>query len=98
VDLSHNVARATVDLSHNKISGRVLPELGTTALSPQRQLVHGEVARDVAVVEEDNRMRLLFLQDNFVIGIAVIGVPASSAVCAHWNCIASPPAVIAVCP
>ncbi|CAL4986233.1 unnamed protein product [Urochloa decumbens] len=92
-------AGATVDLSHNALSGRVPAELagaGEVYLNGNR--LGGEVPREVAAAAEDGRMRVLFLQDNFLTGIAVGGVPASAAVCAHWNCVAPPPAVVSACP
>ncbi|CAN6381925.1 unnamed protein product [Urochloa humidicola] len=90
---------ATVDLSHNALSGRVPAELaaaGEVYLNGNR--FAGEVPREVAAAAEAGRMRVLFLQDNFLTGIAVGGVPASAAVCAHWNCVAPPAAVVAACP
>jgi hypothetical protein len=92
-------AGATVDLSHNALSGRVPPELATaSAVYLNGNRFAGEVPREVAAAAEDGRMRVLFLQDNFLTGITVGGVPASAAVCAHWNCVAPPPAVVAACP
>ncbi|RCV39314.1 hypothetical protein SETIT_8G213600v2 [Setaria italica] len=92
-------AGATVDLSHNALSGRVPPELATAgAVYLNGNRFAGEVPREVAAAAEAGRMRVLFLQDNFLTGIAVGGVPASAAVCAHWNCVAPPPAVVAACP
>jgi hypothetical protein len=90
---------ATVDLSHNALSGAVPPELATaSAVYLNGNRFAGEVPREVAAAAEAGRMRVLFLQDNFLTGIAVGGVPASAAVCAHWNCVAPPPAVVAACP
>ena len=90
---------ATVDLSHNALSGRVPPELATaSAVYLNGNRFAGEVPREVAAAAEAGRMRVLFLQDNFLTEIAVGGVPASAAVCAHWNCAAPPPAVVAACP
>ena len=90
---------ATVDLSHNALSGRVPAELATAgAVYLNGNRFAGEVPREVAAAAEAGRMRVLFLQDNFLTGIAVGGVPASAAVCAHWNCVAPPPAVVAACP
>ncbi|KAK3119292.1 hypothetical protein QOZ80_9BG0717320 [Eleusine coracana subsp. coracana] len=90
---------ATIDLSHNELTGRVPPELasaGEVYLNGNR--FGGEVPREVAAAAEQGRMRVLFLQDNFLTGIRVNGVPASAAVCAHLNCVAPPPAVVAACP
>ncbi|CAO2146438.1 unnamed protein product [Urochloa humidicola] len=90
---------ATVDLSHNALSGRVPAELATAgAVYLNGNRLTGEVPREVAAAAEAGRMRVLFLQDNFLTGIAVGGVPASAAVCAHWNCVAPPAAVVAACP
>jgi hypothetical protein len=90
---------ATVDLSHNALTGRVPPELApAAAVYLNGNKLAGEVPREVAAAAEDGRMRVLFLQDNFLTGIGVGGVPASAAVCAHYNCVAPPPAVVAACP
>ncbi|CAN6373294.1 unnamed protein product [Urochloa humidicola] len=90
---------ATVDLSHNALSGRVPAELATAgAVYLNGNRLAGEVPREVAAAAEEGRMRVLFLQDNYLTGIALGGVPASAAVCAHWNCVAPPPAVVAACP
>ncbi|TVU23869.1 hypothetical protein EJB05_26253, partial [Eragrostis curvula] len=90
---------ATVDLSHNALTGGVPPELATAgAVYLNGNKFAGEVPREVAAAAEGGRMRVLFLQDNFLTGIGVGGVPASAAVCAHWNCVAPPPAVVAACP
>ncbi|XP_062183245.1 LRR receptor-like serine/threonine-protein kinase SIK1 [Phragmites australis] len=90
---------ATVDLSHNALSGRVPPELATAgAVYLNGNRFAGEVPQEIAAAAESGRMRVLFLQDNFLTGIGVGGVPASSAVCAHWNCVAPPPAVVTACP
>ncbi|KAK3120622.1 hypothetical protein QOZ80_9AG0691030 [Eleusine coracana subsp. coracana] len=90
---------ATLDLSHNKLTGRVPPELaGAGAVYLNGNRFGGEVPREVAAAAEQGRMRVLFLQDNFLTGIGVNGVPASAAVCAHLNCVAPPPAVVAACP
>jgi hypothetical protein len=93
-------AGATVDLSHNALSGRVPPELATaSAVYLNGNRLAGEVPREVAAAAESGRMRVLFLQDNFLTGVGVGGaLPASAAVCAHWNCVAPPPAVVAACP
>src|SRR5207253_1523610 len=83
---------ATVDLSHNALAGRVPPELAPAgALYLNGNRFAGEVPREVAAAAEGSRMRVLFLQDNFLTGISVGGVPTSAAVCAHWNCVAPPP-------
>lgn len=90
---------ATVDLSHNALTGRVPPELapaGAVYLNGNR--FAGEIPREIADAAEGGGMRVLFLQDNFLTGIGVGGVPASAAVCAHWNCVAPPPAVVSACP
>jgi hypothetical protein len=61
---------ATVDLSHNALSGRVPPELATAAevyLNGNR--FAGEVPAEIAAAAEGGRMRVLFLQDNFLNGI-----------------------------
>ncbi|KAG8090484.1 hypothetical protein GUJ93_ZPchr0011g27848 [Zizania palustris] len=92
-------AGATVDLSHNELSGRVPPELApASALYLNGNKFSGEVPREIAAAAQDGRMRVLFLQDNFLTGIGVGGVPANAAVCAHWNCVAPPPPVVAACP
>ncbi|KAL6654333.1 hypothetical protein ACP70R_007798 [Stipagrostis hirtigluma subsp. patula] len=90
---------ATVDLSHNALTGRVPPELapaGEVYLNGNR--FAGEVPREIAAAAERGAMRVLYLQDNFLTGISVGGVPASAAVCAHLNCVSPPPAVVAACP
>lgn len=92
-------AGATVDLSHNALSGRVPPELApAAAVYLNGNKFAGEVPPEIAAAAEGGRMRVLFLQDNFLIRIGVGGVPASAAVCAHYNCVAPPPAVVAACP
>ncbi|KAJ1276596.1 hypothetical protein BS78_05G226700 [Paspalum vaginatum] len=92
-------AGATVDLSHNALSGRVPPELAPAgALYLNGNRFTGAVPREVAAAAEEGRMRVLFLQDNFLTGVGVGGLPRSAAVCAHWNCVAPPPAVVAACP
>ncbi|KQJ87526.1 hypothetical protein BRADI_4g11651v3 [Brachypodium distachyon] len=92
-------AGATVDLSHNALSGRVPPELAAAAavyLNGNRFV--GALPREVAAAAEEGRMRVLFLQDNFLTGIGLRGVPSRAAVCAHWNCVAPPAGVVAACP
>ncbi|XP_062197955.1 probable LRR receptor-like serine/threonine-protein kinase At4g36180 [Phragmites australis] len=90
---------STVDLSHNALSGRVPPELAPAgAVYLNGNKFAGEVPREIAAAAEGGRMRVLFLQDNFLTGIGVGGVPTSAAVCAHWNCVAPPAAVVAACP
>ncbi|KAG8090055.1 hypothetical protein GUJ93_ZPchr0011g28306 [Zizania palustris] len=92
-------AGATVDLSHNALSGRVPPELApASAVYLNGNKFAGELPREIAAAAEGGRMRVLFLQDNFLTAIRVGGVPASAAVCAHWNCVAPPPPVVAACP
>ncbi|XP_051181324.1 uncharacterized protein [Lolium perenne] len=92
-------AGATVDLSHNALTGRVPPELATAAaVYLNGNKFAGELPSDIASAAEAGRMRVLFLQDNFLTGIGVRGVPSSAAVCAHWNCVSPPPAVVAACP
>ncbi|EEE52443.1 hypothetical protein OsJ_34589 [Oryza sativa Japonica Group] len=92
-------AGATVDLSHNALSGRVPAELApAAAVYLNGNKFAGQVPREIAAAAEGGRMRVLFLQDNFLTGIGVGGVPASAAVCAHMNCVAPPPPVVAACP
>ena len=75
------------------------PELATaSAVYLNGNKFAGEVPAEIAAAAEGGRMRVLFLQDNFLTGIRVRGVPSSAAVCAHWNCVAPPPAVVAACP
>ncbi|KAM0866449.1 hypothetical protein ACQ4PT_042614 [Festuca glaucescens] len=90
---------ATVDLSHNALTGRVPPELATAAaVYLNGNKFAGEVPAEIAAAAEGGRMRVLFMQDNFLTGIGVRGVPSSAAVCAHWNCVPPPPAVVSACP
>ncbi|KAE8767705.1 LRR receptor-like serine/threonine-protein kinase ERECTA [Hordeum vulgare] len=90
---------ATVDLSHNALSGRVPAELSSAAaVYLNGNKFAGAVPAEIVAAAEGGRMRVLFLQDNFLTGISVRGVPASAEVCAHWNCVAPPPTVVAACP
>uniref|UniRef100_A0A453HW98 Leucine-rich repeat-containing N-terminal plant-type domain-containing protein n=2 Tax=Aegilops tauschii subsp. strangulata TaxID=200361 RepID=A0A453HW98_AEGTS len=90
---------STVDLSHNALSGRVPAELASAAaVYLNGNKFAGAVPAEIVAAAEGGRMRVLFLQDNFLTGISVRGLPSSAPVCAHWNCVAPPPTVVAACP
>ncbi|XBJ14556.1 hypothetical protein VPH35_006584 [Triticum aestivum] len=90
---------STVDLSHNALSGRVPAQLASAAaVYLNGNKFAGAVPAEIVAAAESGRMRVLFLQDNFLTGISVRGVPLSAAVCAHWNCVAPPQTVVAACP
>ncbi|KAG6519376.1 LRR receptor-like serine/threonine-protein kinase ERECTA [Zingiber officinale] len=89
-----DVAVAVVDLSYNRFSGSVPPQLASagrlylnnnrlTGVVPAR-LIHGL----------SGRLQLLYLQHNFLTGIeispAVAAIPLGAALCLQYNCMVPP--------
>ncbi|OAY70966.1 hypothetical protein ACMD2_17624 [Ananas comosus] len=93
---------ATVDLSYNRLTGRVPAELataGTIYLNSNR--FTGDVPAALVARVTAGAVRLLYLQHNYLTGFALApnsSVPPGTSLCLHDNCMVPPAAAATSCP
>lgn len=84
---------ATVDLSYNRLMGAVPAELAPAGrLYLDFNRFTGKVPAALVDRVVAGRMRLLYLQHNFLTGFDIgAAVPAGTLLCLEYNCVAPPP-------
>ncbi|KAL8511300.1 hypothetical protein ACS0TY_017923 [Phlomoides rotata] len=96
------VVGSTVDLSHNSLSGDLTAALtGVETLFLNNNRLSGAVPEEYVGSVEAGTMKTLYLQHNYLTGLALeVGstLPAAAAVCVSYNCMAVPPLGLAACP
>ncbi|KAL3725488.1 hypothetical protein ACJRO7_030506 [Eucalyptus globulus] len=88
------VAITTVDLSYNRLSGEMSPELSTVeSLYLNNNRFTGQVPKSFVDQLLDSSIRVLYLQHNFLTGIEIDAtekIPVRSSLCLQYNCMVPP--------
>lgn len=88
------VAIPNVDLSYNRLSGEVSPMFSTVRkLFLNNNLFTGKVPASLVERLMDSRIRVLYLQHNYLTGIETnltSEIPTSSSLCLQYNCMVPP--------
>ncbi|GMI69381.1 hypothetical protein like AT1G03440 [Hibiscus trionum] len=100
VQPADQVTIPTVDLSHNRLSGHISPMFSTVQnLYLNNNLFTGEVPASFVDRILSARIRILYLQHNYLTGIEInptAEIPLRSSICLQYNCMVPP--VQTACP